>query len=188
MIELDPNIVEDGLSLLPTQYNSSEKLHKLITGNLERVQLLENARVTLQNRSLDNSVGQQLDNFGLDLDTPRNGLSDDEYRVRIKAKIAENNSEGTREEIIAVAILLIPSADVVINTGNVSYTINFATDSQYSGNWTDIVNAITNSTCSGIEVNVQESKKTPFGFVTTNISPNVTRLGFDQGYLAGQKP
>ncbi len=188
MINIDPNIVSDGLNLLPTQYTSSTNLKNVITGNLERVQLLENARVTLQNRTLENSVGTQLDNFGNDLNQPRNGMSDTDYRIRIKAKIAENNSEGTREEIIQVARLLLQDADIAINAGQASYTLTFAHATQFTGVWADIVAALTNSTCSGVEVNVQESTSTPFGFVTTTGSPNINRLGFDQGELASGKP
>jgi len=51
---------------------------------------------------IDEAVGLQLDNIGDDLQQPRYGRNDDDYRFLLKTKIIAANSSGTTNDIITI--------------------------------------------------------------------------------------
>ena len=53
-------------------------------------------------RSIDDSVGLELDNIGDDLGQPRYGRSDDDYKFVLKTKIIASHSSGTTNDIINI--------------------------------------------------------------------------------------
>ena len=57
-------------------------------------------------RDLDGSVGVQLDGLGDILDERRGGLTDDQYRLFLKAKILVLRSRGRLEELIQILQVL----------------------------------------------------------------------------------
>ena len=62
---------------------------------------------------IDNGVGAQLDVVGVIVGRPREGLPDADYRLRLTAQILVNISEGTVEDVLAVARVLVGSGVVV---------------------------------------------------------------------------
>ncbi len=60
----------------------------------------------LTERGIYDAIGQQLDDLGEIVKEPRNGLSDDDYRIRLFARVAANNSEGLLSDFIKVARLI----------------------------------------------------------------------------------
>lgn len=60
----------------------------------------------LTETTLDAAVGVQLDGLGDIVGVERAGLSDTDYRLRIRAQILLNNSSGTIDDIIQIAVAL----------------------------------------------------------------------------------
>lgn len=168
MINLDSNIVQEGKDKLITQYYRSENIEKVLEIGLDLLQDAETIAHSLyENRTIENAVGVQLDGVGAIVGQPRNGLDDSFYRTQIKAKIAENNSEGTREEIINLAKLLVEDATIQILESQALYILTFLranVDTDNSENWSIRRQAITNATCSGITVEIQEASNIPFQY------------------------
>ena len=184
MIDINNNIVKDGKSILITQYEDSINLNNLLQVFLEEIQKFEIIVHTLYlNRTLNLSIGVQLDYVGGIVGQLRNGISDELYRVRIKAKIAENNSEGTRAEILSMAKILFPDSSFLISEKKAEYIITIINEVPYTGDWNEIKSSFLNATVSGVGVVLQESVGIPFGFQGNQDSSN-PRGGFGVGHLA----
>jgi len=95
---------QDALNRLLYQYRDSEKLKGFITALYgTQVQELEDAAWQLLTRlNIDSSEGVQLDHIGKIVGQSRQSMADDRYRIWIKAKIAQNISEGDIEQIISI--------------------------------------------------------------------------------------
>ena len=82
---------------------------------------------------------QQLSGLTTDSDT---GMSDEIYRLGIKAKIVKNNTNATIENVLAGAAFLLPNANVVrvVDGEDMTFTI------EYTGTITDLQSyALTNA-------------------------------------------
>ena len=62
----------------------------------------DNCDEIYNSRSIDDSVGLELDNIGDDLGQPRYGRSDDDYKFVLKTKIMASHSGGTTNDIINI--------------------------------------------------------------------------------------
>lgn len=60
-----------------------------------------------QARAIDTAVGDQLDQLGALVGQPRNGLTDERYRVWLKARIYVNRSSGVPSEIYGAAYIIL---------------------------------------------------------------------------------
>jgi len=116
MIEYIGNHDEEAKNRLITQYKESENIKKIITVYATQFQEIEDqTRALLYDRSIDTAVAYQLDQIGTILDQPRDGLIDDDYRLLLKAKIAEDISEGTIEDVIGIFRLLLRPDEILYN-------------------------------------------------------------------------
>lgn len=101
---------------LITQYKNSVNIEKIISIYAKKIQEIEDqAFKLLDERSIDTAVGYNLDVLGIILNEPRIGLSDDDYRLLLKAKIAQNVSEGTIEDIIGIFRMLLRPEQIYLN-------------------------------------------------------------------------
>lgn len=119
MIELVKKIyVEDANDLLeltdevtrktPTAFSEAENYNKIQTPFYTSFQDIENiAFELLKDTEIDASKGSQLDLIGEILGILRSGLSDDEYREKIKAELVIRNSTGTQESLITAVKTII---------------------------------------------------------------------------------
>lgn len=81
-------------------------------------------------RWLESSEGTQLDNLGDNLSVERQGLSDDNYRQIIYAKIGQYNSNGRIEDILNITKLLTNASLIEVNeTFPAKLSINIIGDS-----------------------------------------------------------
>lgn len=96
------NHSEQALARLIEQYKKKPRIEGLVTNLIgDPVQDLEDAFFTLYQRlDIDFQVNGMLDLIGTIVGQPRNGLSDAEYRVTLKGRIAVNNSKATIEDVI----------------------------------------------------------------------------------------
>lgn len=93
--------VNQGLDRLLEQFKNKPNIKGQLTTYLSQNNDIEATTLDIiKSRSIDTSVGIQLDQIGALVGQPRNGLTDVNYRTQIKFKIAVNNSNGTPEEII----------------------------------------------------------------------------------------
>lgn len=99
------------IARLVSQYVGKPKMEALVSVPAGRVQTLEDAfwDVLTKRLNIDVAFGAQLDGIGAIVGQAREGLSDIEYRIRLKARIRTNLSEGSIEEVIAVLSILEPS-------------------------------------------------------------------------------
>ena len=97
------NQIEQGLGRLLEQFKGKTNIEGQLTTYLRQNNDLENTIFDVMgSRNLDTAVGVQLEQIGSIVGQDRGGLSDDDYRVQIKFKIAVNNSNGTPEELISM--------------------------------------------------------------------------------------
>jgi hypothetical protein len=98
----------EGLERMLDQFDGSVNLRLLAQSYLERAQDFEIAADPLLRRmNIEAMVGDRLDGLGQIVDVLRSGRTDTEYRLRIRAELAVLTSQGSTEELIAVARLLL---------------------------------------------------------------------------------
>lgn len=86
----------------------ANNIEKLLTILVDPAQDIEDALQQLNlERFVDTADGEQLDIIGRIVGQEREGLSDADYRRYIRARIAANNSEGTIQDLLTVAFLVV---------------------------------------------------------------------------------
>lgn len=101
------NYEEIALGRLRQQYKDLPNVEGIISSFTDQAQKLEDAIQPFFDRlNIDISEGLQLNLIGEIVGQPRNGQTDDNYRVFLKGKIATNVSEGTPEELISIYAIL----------------------------------------------------------------------------------
>lgn len=98
----------DGLSKLLAVFTDKPRLDALICSFLDQTQDLETALWALfTERTLDASVGVQLDGLGAIVGEPRKARTDDDYRQFIKVRILVNRSNGQIGELYAILLAML---------------------------------------------------------------------------------
>jgi hypothetical protein len=86
------------------------RISAILTGEAAQYQAIEDAFwQLLVERGVDTAVGNALDVLGRIVGEPRQGALDADYRLRVRARIRVNRSDGTIEDVIDVVRLLIGS-------------------------------------------------------------------------------
>jgi hypothetical protein len=118
------NHVELALSSLIEQYKDSTNLKALLSTFVSRDQGFEDvAWDVLTDRGISTAVGQQLDDIGIVVNQPREGVDDEVYRVRLRARIKTNISAGTVEDLITILSLITETTIQVLDDGLASASI-----------------------------------------------------------------
>jgi len=103
------------LQRLAQQYKDKPKLAALIGVFTPKVQELEDVFWSLHvDRRIELAVGEQLDLLGRVVGQRRDGASDSEYRLRLKARVRANFSTGSPEDIYSVFRILLPTGTMKI--------------------------------------------------------------------------
>ncbi len=114
MIDEELDHFGEAKELSPEQLKGKTNWELLIEMFSDQFQELETATHDLVTRSVDTSTGDALEVFGKIVTQPKQGYSDDEYRRRIRARIAVNKSKGTWEELVNILRLIVNDTDVQI--------------------------------------------------------------------------
>ena len=155
----------DALTRLITQYSDSLNLKEIIKIYTAQIQELETVFFELLNeRSLKDSVGQQLDNFSTILDQLRLGYNDEIYRGLIYNKITQLNSEGTIEDLLSIFNILMSADTINLSEPSVAHINMYAINSSPLIPLSDIVVAISNTKPTGVSVNLINVQTDYFGF------------------------
>lgn len=97
----------------------ANNVEKLLTALLGPTQTLEDTlQDMLAQRSIEDAVGAQLDILGKLVGESRLGLSDDDYRRHIRARIVTNRSNGTIEDLIRITDLVFNEEEATIRIEN----------------------------------------------------------------------
>lgn len=106
-IEYDADHVEEQLAQTLSQDLEKPRFQALDTILATRWQVIEDFLWQLATeRGLDDAVGVQLDRIGDNLDEPRGGLSDDQYRLFLRAKVLTLRSRGRVEQLAQILQVL----------------------------------------------------------------------------------
>lgn len=119
LVESDDGHILDhaarAVARLKEQFKSKEGVESLLNSLAEPAQGVEDALWQLYTeRSIDVAVGVQLDALGAIVGQERGGMTDDDYRRHVRARIAANRSSGTVEDVIRVLVLVVNDEDAVI--------------------------------------------------------------------------
>lgn len=110
-IEKIENMGDENVALFIEQFQKKPRLEALARVFLDRCQELENVFWDIiEKRLIENAVGVQLDVLGKIVGQPRIGDTDDIYRLHIRARIRINISNGTPNDILEIAALLLQGA------------------------------------------------------------------------------
>lgn len=102
---------EDALDRLAEQYRGKPKIKSLLDSLCEQVQSTEDALwQLLTETTVDTAVGDALDVLGKIVGERRDGAADADYRIRVRARIRANLSNGTVEDVLAVLRALLGSS------------------------------------------------------------------------------
>lgn len=108
------NHIEQGFNRLITQYKQKPNVEGLISSLVLPLQSLEDSiKFYFENHSIFDATGIHLDSWGTVLVEPRFGLNDSDYRIQLLAKVAQNFSEGTAEDLISMFKTLTRAAYIV---------------------------------------------------------------------------
>lgn len=116
MITIITDHIQQAKDRLREQYKNSENILALIESWTGQIQELEEILFQLTtDRSIFTAIGIQLDLLGQLLNKPREGRSDTDYRIVLLAKVAQNISQGTPEELINAFKVLSSSTKVYLS-------------------------------------------------------------------------
>lgn len=105
--------VQEAIKRLLQQYKEKPRIEFVVSSLTEEVQNIENMLFDLlNNRSINTAIGIQLDRLGTILGIEREGLSDEDYRARLKIKVVQNVSSGEPDRLISVYAFLINATQV----------------------------------------------------------------------------
>lgn len=105
----------DALKRLIDQWSASPRYQDLIRSIVDPCQAIEDNLIALLNlRSVETATGQQLDNLGEIVGQPRDGRTDEEYRLWIHARILANRSTGTPDDSIEIMKLIASEATTTL--------------------------------------------------------------------------
>lgn len=128
----------------------------LISAFSDQIQETEDAWFQLfEERSIDNGVGQQLDDIGVIVAQPRNGEADVDYRRFLKARIATNNSDGLINDLIRVGRGVINDASLTILMvpgTNATITMKVESGSISSGTATILIDFLRDAVSGGVRI------------------------------------
>lgn len=112
-LTLIDNHIEEGLDRLLQRNKDSYNINSLLTSFIKPVQDIENQNYELYTeRSLDTSIGAQLDGIGKIVGLDRNGLDDIDYRTALIIQIQINKAGGEPESIIAAIRQLFKTEEI----------------------------------------------------------------------------
>lgn len=99
--------VATGLARLGQQFIKAADLRALQSSYLKEIQALEDALWAMLTDTIETAVGARLDVIGRIVGQKRGALTDEPYRVFLRAAIAANKSRGTGEDLILVTSLML---------------------------------------------------------------------------------
>jgi hypothetical protein len=157
--------VERALARLPQQHKDKANIRALVTVFVTQVQELSDAAWQLYTlRRIDTAEGVQLDQLGDIVGQPRAGLSDDDYRRYIRARVATNRSLASVEELIKITRLIVDDDALLVQAErhNIATIIIRLLDVATSDDLADIVfSFLFKAKAAGVRLILESSAEEP---------------------------
>lgn len=192
----EPNHVGLMLARMPSQFRDKPRIRALIQALALGVQCLEDDMFgVLISTPLDVATGDALNQWGALVGEPRGGLSDEDYRVFIDARVLVNISEGTPDELIEIfRRITAPQISIIFRLyPKASFGIWVLRESFMGDNRARRVGSMMrDAKPGGTEMMLVESVSGFFGFSADPGHPGVPEdpedasLGFDEGLFSRQ--
>ncbi len=116
-IQYRDSVVNDSYDLLLEQFRESPNIIKFLTVIAQMKQILDDAIIGVGKlRLINTATGVYLDNIGEELGVPRNGASDEDYRIVLKIRSYRTQTAGTRPQIIDLLSRFTGTGEDTINT------------------------------------------------------------------------
>jgi hypothetical protein len=137
------------------QFKGKAKLAALLASYVDQVQQLEAVLFdVLASRAIDAAEGDQLDLLGDLVGQDREGRSDSDYRIWIKARIRVNLSSGTGNDIIATVGAILGTAGRVTITELPPAAMRVDVSNALGGTPADVAELISQARGAGIDCNL----------------------------------
>lgn len=118
-VQLVSNRVEIAKNYLLSQFKDKPNILALVDVLVTELQELENTIIELQNvRTISGARGWWLDRIGDDLDTPRNGYNDGDYKTILRIEMLKKTASASIEDIIRVLSLLSNDNELRVSNPN----------------------------------------------------------------------
>lgn len=122
---------EEALERIPRYLSEAPRFRALLESFVEQAEEIEAALQALLNEtSIDNAVGAQLDQIGTVVGQVRAGLDDATYRVMLRARILVNKSSGTLPDLIAIFVVAAAGSPTVRDGGNAHVVVTLMAEAQ----------------------------------------------------------
>lgn len=118
-MSLEQNLehIDQMLDRLLAYYKGRPYMEGMLTAFANQIQELEDALFVMRTqRFIDSATGVALDVIGRKIGLRREGRSDSDFRIWIRAEIRANASSGTAPEIIDVLRLLVDDSNTILFT------------------------------------------------------------------------
>jgi hypothetical protein len=185
----DPKIITDHIKRaigLLTEFDEAENVKVILSALVSQVQDLENLTYsTIVDRYYSTASGVNLDAWGVIVGEPRDGLTDEEYRRFIEARIQTNKTSGDIPTLLTVAQIITNSVRVVYQPNYpADYTLQFQLSEPLSDAVKDRVKRqiCEELTPSGVGCFLVEYQSGSFGF---DGSQPYGGKGFGEGSFSG---
>jgi len=170
---------------VPEYLKEKSNFESLLTAIVAPIKDIEDAAFdVLTERTIDNSIGAQLDVIGVIVGRAREGLADDVYRRYLRAQIATNNSEGTLPEILNIARLIVSDDDVtliVVPYAPAAFTLVMGGASVTAEVAAIVAEFVADAKVAGVRVDVEYATVAPSAAFSFANGPG---LGFGAGAFA----
>lgn len=166
----------EAIGRLIDQFKGRANVEALVRALVNQSQAVEGAAFDVVTETLlATAEGEQLDGLGQIVGVERGGRSDSDYRVRIGAKILQNNASGTIAELVQLAVVL--GATTVELTEIAPAEVLVVSDDAIV-NGSEIGTVLGQAKAAGVKLSfVWHESTNPFRF-------GVAGQGFDEGELA----
>ena len=119
LLDVGGDHAAEAIARLPEQFKAKANIAALISSIVAPMQDVEDAlQQLLTERRITTAAGIQLDAIGRVVGQSRIGLSDTDYRRYLLARVSANRSQGTSENILRVARMIVNDATVDIELDN----------------------------------------------------------------------
>lgn len=106
---------DEALARLVEVLKTKPKIRALLTALCGPAQRIEDVLYQLlTERYLDTASGAQLDTLGVIVGQARGGLSDEDYKRFLRARVKTNRSSGLRDQLLAIARLVVDDDSATI--------------------------------------------------------------------------
>lgn len=158
--------VEQALAILASQFSNSTRIREMVRAISLQVQETEDAAFDLLSTTIEESVGDALDQWGEVVGEARGGLNDDQFRAIIRVRIRANRSNGNTEQIASILAELVGSPvfyELLYPAGYaLSYQVDQHTAQACRDRWRDMMEDIRPA---GVELEeIRENTPGAFGF------------------------